>query len=70
MSAFRRVGLGQDRLDRRAVGQGYRLVAADDGPIQGQLEQGYLAAHRAEHGTPAHVRGGLLRNHARGGGEQ
>src|SRR6202044_87909 len=32
-----RVGLGQDRLDRRPVGQGYRLVVADDGPIQGQL---------------------------------
>src|SRR6266700_3365679 len=52
-----RVGLGQDRLDRRAVGQGYRLVVADDGPIQGQLEQGHLAAHRVEHGTPAHLRG-------------
>ena len=38
------VGLGLDRLDRRAVAQRDRLVVADDRPLIGQFEQGRLAA--------------------------
>jgi hypothetical protein len=46
----------QDRLDRRAVSEGDRLVIADDRPLKGQLEQYGLASGHVEDGAPADVR--------------
>jgi len=49
-----RVGLGHSGSDVRAVEHGHRLVVADDGPVDGQLERHRLAANRGEDRLAAH----------------